>query len=124
MKNNSRFPTKLMLAIRVAVGGYLLYLSYSLYKDRAAGSIQPWALALIMAVFVVCAVGVIAHSAYLYMKGMYAGGPADIEVEDGAEEAEQNDDDDSTKALDDNTFSTEDAVDGAFREVDEEQDLK
>ena len=141
MRRNSRFPTKVMLLIRVAVAGYLLYLSYGLYKDRGTGSIPPFALAVILVVFVICAVGVIAHSAYLYMKGMYAGGPADVEVEDSVEEAQRSagtedgsdasdekdagaegDDVSGTKALEDDTFSTEGAVDATFREVDEGQE--
>ena len=73
MRRNSRFPTKIMLLIRVAIGGYLLYLCYSLYQTRDAGSISPALLAIILAVFVICAIAVIAHSAYLFMNGMYDG---------------------------------------------------
>ena len=112
MKRNRRFPTRLMLLIRVAVGGYVLYLSYTLYRDRAQGGIQPLPLALILAIFVICGVGVIAHSAYLYLKGMYEGGPADVEV-DGEEDT------DETATVADQTLSTEGAVDGDFTEVEE-----
>ena len=112
MKPNRRFPTKVMLLIRVAVGGYVLYLSYTLFRDRAAGSIQPLPLALILIIFVICGVGVIAHSAYLYLKGMYEGGPADVEVD----EEEHTDE---TATVTDQTLSTEGAVDGEFEEVEE-----
>ncbi|MCR5267733.1 MAG: hypothetical protein K6E16_04385 [Lachnospiraceae bacterium] len=145
MKNNSRFPTKIMLLIRVAVGGYVLYLSWQLFSTRDTGNMHPALLAVILALFVICSLSVIIHSAYLYMKGMYAGGPADVEVEDSVEEAEQNsgsvnggsdgsgsaedgadgtgaddagESESAPKALEGDTFSTEGAVDGEFREVD------
>ncbi|MBQ7582605.1 MAG: hypothetical protein IJU25_07275 [Lachnospiraceae bacterium] len=136
MKNNSRFPTKIMLLIRVAVGGYVLYLSWQLFSTRDSGNMHPALLAVILALFVICSLSVIIHSVYLYMKGMYAGGPADVEVEDSVEEAEQNSGSENVtdadngsdtgddangkdpKALEADKFSTEDAVDGEFREVD------
>ena len=112
MNPKRRFPTKLMLLIRVAVGGYVLYLSYTLFRDRAAGSIQPLPLALILVIFVICGAGVIAHSAYLYFKGMYEGGPADIEVDE-----EENGS--ASATVDEKTLSTDGAVDGEFAEVEE-----
>ncbi len=143
MRRNSRFPTKIMLLIRVAVGGYLLYLCYSLYQTRDAGSISPALLAIILAVFVICAIAVIAHSAYLFMNGMYEGGSADIEVEDAdADGADGSDDpsngsvsgndtarsgndadeDAGVKAIGDEILRTDNAVDGEFREVEDREE--
>ncbi|MBR4168285.1 MAG: hypothetical protein IKR47_00985 [Lachnospiraceae bacterium] len=143
MRRNSRFPTKIMLLIRVAIGGYLLYLCYSLYQTRDAGSISPALLAIILAVFVICAIAVIAHSAYLFMNGMYEGGSADIEVEDAdADGADVSDDpsngsvsgndtarsgndadeDAGVKAIGDEILRTDNAVDGEFREVEDREE--
>ena len=149
MRRNSRFPTKIMLLIRVAVGGYLLYLCYSLYQTRDAGSISPALLAIILAIFVICAIAVIAHSAYLFMNGMYEGGSADIEVEDAdadgadgrdgadagddtptgsrrendkASDGNDPDEDAGVKAIGDEILRTDNAVDGEFREVEDREE--
>ena len=110
MNNNSRFPTKMNLIVRALVGGYLLYLSYGLYRDRGVGDIKPVPLALIIAAFTIIGVGLIVYSAYLYMKGKYAGGSADIEVEEKDQSAQQ---------MDDSTLDFKDAEEGTFTEVEE-----
>ncbi|MBR6452343.1 MAG: hypothetical protein IKS87_06525 [Lachnospiraceae bacterium] len=80
------FPTQAMLTIRVVVGGYVLYLAYTLIRDRETSTMPSWALILSLIVFIAGGVGVIAHSAYLYFKGMYAGGKADTgSDEDGTD---------------------------------------
>ena len=113
MNNKNRYPTKAMLVIRVAIGVYLLYQSYQLYRDRAEGSIPIWELAVILTLFVAASIFSIVYSAYLYLKGMYAGGPADIEVEGG------NENEGSRDTLEDKIPNTDDAIDGTFREVEE-----
>lgn len=75
------YPTQTMLCIRVIVAGYLLYLSYDLFVTREASSIKLWQLILILAIFVICSVYIIANSIYLFVKGMYVGGKADVEKE-------------------------------------------
>ncbi len=110
MNNNSRFPTKINLIVRAVVGVYLLYLSYGLYHDRGVGDIQPVPLALIIAAFTIIGVGLIVYSGYLFLKGKYAGGPADIEVEENEQSAQQ---------MDDSTLDFKDAEEAVFTEVEE-----
>ena len=78
-KKSSRFPTQTGLCIRVIAAVYLLYLSYDLYKTREASTIPYGALIAILALFVICSIYFIANSIYLYVKGMYVGGKADVE---------------------------------------------
>ncbi len=81
MNRKTKFPTQAMLTIRVVVGGYVLYLAYTLIRDRATSTMPKWALITSLIIFIVGGIGVIAHSVYLYIKGMYVGGKADVEEE-------------------------------------------
>lgn len=75
------YPTQTMLCIRVIIAGYLLYLSYDLFITREASSIKLWELILILTLFIICGVYIIVNSIYLFAKGMYVGGKADVEEE-------------------------------------------
>ena len=130
MNKNRRFPTKAMLIVRAAVGGYLLYLSYGLYKDRAISTMSMAAMAAIIVIFVICGAGLLVHTGYLFMKGMYEGGPADVSVDDKTSDVEDGPGRDAdpeadtgkqdfTPTLDDKILSTEGAEDAEFHEVEE-----
>lgn len=86
-KEKSNLPTQTMLGIRVIVAGYILYLSYDLFKTRDASTMPFGVLIAVLALFVICSVFIIVHSIYLYAKGMYAGGKADVPAP--PEEAEE-----------------------------------
>ena len=132
MKRNSRYPTQIMLLIRVAVSGYVLYLAYTLFRDRDSSTSMPaWALVLILILFVIIGVGVIVHSVYLYLNGMYEGGKADISVEDEDGQAGASDKDtgakedpdtvNETAAIEDAILNTDGAEDAEFTEVEEKE---
>lgn len=88
--------TKTMLICRIAVGGYLLYLSYGLISDMTKKSSQVSRgeyIAFLIAALLFVAVGIlfIFRSLRSLRKGEYIGGEADIsrekeEKEEGKEE--------------------------------------
>ncbi len=80
-RNGSKLPTKGMLTIRVVVGGYLMYLAYSLFTD--SGSSMPrWQIVAFSAFFVIAGAAIIGLTAYLYFNGMYEGGKWDVPEEE------------------------------------------
>ena len=80
-KEKSNLPTQTMLGIRIIVAGYILYLSYDLFKTREVSTMPFWVLVTFLVLFVICSVFIIVHSIYLYAKGMYVGGKADVETQ-------------------------------------------
>lgn len=83
-RNGSKLPTKGMLTIRVVVGGYLMYLAYSLFTDSSSG-MPRWQVTAFSAFFVVAGAVIIGLTAYLYFNGMYEGGKWDVPDETESE---------------------------------------
>lgn len=84
-KQERKMPTSAMLFLRLAIGGYLLYLAYQLFVDRATGSIALPVLIPILIVFTVAGLIIVVISLGDLTKGRYQGGHGEIyETEDDA----------------------------------------
>jgi len=78
--NGKTLPTQGILICRILVGGYLAYLSNSLYKERVESSMSPVALWSFIIVFTLIGLYLIVASAINLVKGRYKGGPLDVEA--------------------------------------------
>lgn len=76
----NNLPTQTVLIIRAVVGAYLLYVAYQLLTSKDS-SMERWAVLIFVAVFTLFGVFVIGFSIYLYAKGLYVGGKADVEID-------------------------------------------
>lgn len=83
MRSDGRpLPTQAQLIIRIVVGLYLEYLSYSLCKGHAESSMNPIVLWVFIAIFVIVGIVFIAISITAYLRGEYKGGKADVDEEE------------------------------------------
>ena len=84
-----RLPGQSSLMIRILVGGYLLYLSYSLLDGFINGSdMNKYMLGAFMIAFAIIGVLLIIFSGRDLYQGKYIGGKMDPETEDEAKDEE------------------------------------
>jgi len=80
-RRENKLPTKGMLTIRVVIGGYLMYLAYTLFTGPQ-GTMARWQVIAFSAFFVLAGIAIIGLTAYLYFNGLYEGGKGDVPAED------------------------------------------
>lgn len=88
-------PTVGMLVARILVGGYLVYLSYSLIMGRSDGGINPIALYIFTAIFFLVGVFLLIKAIYNCVAGYYAGGKLDTKKADDEDSKEADSDEQS-----------------------------
>lgn len=92
MDNENKKSTKIVftqgqLVMRMIVGGYLDYLAYDLFKQRAASSMKPVVMWIFIVFFTVIGTYFLGKALYLYIIGAYKGGKLDP----GEDEEEETD---------------------------------
>lgn len=97
LTNRPSMPTKIMLTIRLIVGGYLIYLAYDIRESVFSpdGNIVFIIAAII---FIVCGGIIVAFSARDLLTGRYLGGPLDTSEQ---EETTSTSDVDETASISD-----------------------
>lgn len=77
-KNGNKLPTQGMLLARILIGGYLVYLGFSLFGGRAESSMKPIVLWLFIIIFCVIGIYLLVNAFISYNKGYYIEGSADV----------------------------------------------
>lgn len=99
-----RLPGQNSLMIRILVGGYLLYLSYSLLDGFINGSdMNKYILGAFMVAFAVIGVLLIIFSGQSLYQGKYIGGKMDPETQDETEDREDEDEEQADHGDEDQT---------------------
>ena len=80
-KKKKSLMTQGQLIMRVLVGGYLDYLAYDLFKERATSSINPIVLWIVIIFFTIAGTYFLGMALILYYRGEYKGGKKDPEME-------------------------------------------
>lgn len=111
-KKVNNLPTQTVLIIRAVVGAYLLYVAYQLLTSKDS-SMERWTVLIFVVVFALFGVFVIGFTIYIYAKGLYVGGKADIEIEDAPDEPDV----DTSGSIEADKFSTEGAIDAEVKDV-------
>ena len=93
-KNNeaaskSKYPTSIMLFLRVFIGGYLRYLAYQLISTTDTSMSMPVKYGF-CSVFIIAGLGLIILSLKMMIKGQYQGGFGDVSEDDEIEEKSDN----------------------------------
>ena len=71
-------PSKFMLMVRMLVGAYLLYTSYTLVQSLIAGTAKnKYVFAVVVVLFTIIGIGLIIVSLWHMYKGRYVGGALD-----------------------------------------------
>ena len=86
-KQTRRYPTQVVLTIRVIVGAYVMYLAYQIVTS---GEEKPWYIYIFVVLFVVVGIAMIVWSLKHLILGEYEGGKADHYDEDNAEILDNN----------------------------------
>lgn len=82
-------PTIGMLAARILVGGYLTYLSYSLFIDRNKSGISTAVIYVFTVIFFLVGVFLCVKAIFSYVSGYYKGGKLDVEIEESADDVQE-----------------------------------
>lgn len=77
-KNGKRLPTQGMLFARILVGGYLVYLGFSLFTGKAESTMNPVMLWLFIVLFSILGIFLIVQALLNYSKGNYQDGALDV----------------------------------------------
>lgn len=91
-KNIKIVFTQAQLVMRMIVGGYLDYLAYDLFKERASSTMKPVVMWSFIVLFTIIGTYFLAKALYLYIIGAYKGGkldPGEDEEEEADADAEE-----------------------------------
>ena len=111
-------PTQGMLVARVLVGGYLVYLSYSLLQGKEEGSMNPILLWGAVIVFALVGLFLLFKAIYSFAVGFYKGGKLDTSASEDTEvQGEEVNDEAGSKPLPEKDYS--DAIDVTESEIEE-----
>lgn len=79
--SKSKYPTSIMLFLRVFIGGYLMYLAYQLISTADTSMSMPVKYGF-CGVFIIAGLGLIILSVKMMIKGQYQGGFGDVSDEE------------------------------------------
>lgn len=77
-KEGKILPSQGTLLVRTLAGAYLVYLSYSLFKERADSGMSPVAMWSFIIIFTLIGLFLCGMSLFSLVKGTYKGGSADV----------------------------------------------